>query len=112
MSKLNDYIKWQYVATKQNPANISSRGSLIPRLPKVWLKGPSWLTNSSEWRNQPVIPPSVESQKEAQLEKQIVVNTSESANALDKLLEKYELLKALRVSAWVNKFIKNCHHSK
>ena len=41
-----------------------------------------------------------------------VVNTMESANAFDKLLEKYELCKALRVSAWVNRFIKDCHHSK
>ena len=44
------------------------------------------------------------------LEKQIVVNTIKiTHNAFDKLLETYELHKALRVSAWVNRLIKNCH---
>ena len=75
-------------------------------------EGPSWLPNSSEWANQPVIQPSLESQKEAKLEKQIVVSAIEIANAFDKLLEKYELHKALRVSGWINRFQKSCHHSK
>ena len=44
------------------------------------------------------------------IEKQITVNTIEIANAFDKLLEIYELHKALRVSARVNRFIRNCHH--
>ena len=54
----------------------------------------------------------LESQKEAKLENQIAVNTIEIANAFDKLLQKYELHKALRVSTWVNRFIKNCHPSE
>ena len=109
--KQNDYSEWQYVPTKQNPADIGSRGSLISKLPNVWLEGPSWLTNSSAWPNQPVIQPWLGSQKEAKLEKQIVVNIIEIANAFHKIIEKYELHKAFRVSAWVNRFIKNCHHS-
>ena len=38
--KQNDYIKWQYVPIKQNPADIGSRGSLISKFPKVWWAGP------------------------------------------------------------------------
>ena len=76
------------------------------------MESSSWLINSSEWPNQPVIEPSVGSQKEAKLEKQFVVNTNEFANTFDNLLEKYELDKELRVSTWVNRFIKNCNHSK
>ena len=82
------------------------------KLPNMWLEGPSWLTNSSEWANQPIIQSSLEFQNEAKLEKQIVVITIETTSAFDKYLEKYELHKPLRVSAWVNRFIKNCHHSK
>ena len=93
-------------------ADIGSRGSLISKSPKVWWEGPSCLTNICEWPNQPVIQPSSEFQKEAKLEKQTVVNTTEIANAFDKLLEKYELHKALRASAWVKRFIKDCHQSK
>ena len=66
------------------------------------MEGPSWITNSSEWPNQPAL----ESQKEAKLEKQIIVNTIEIASAFDKLLDKYELHKVLRVSTWVNRIIK------
>ena len=66
------------------PVDIRSRGSLISKLPNVWLEGPSWLTNSSKWPNQPVVQPSLESQKEAKLEIQIVINTIENANAFDK----------------------------
>ena len=50
----------------------------------MWLEGPSWLTKSSKWPNQPVVRPSLESQKEAKLEIQIVINTIEIANAFDK----------------------------
>ena len=64
---------------------------MISKLSNVLLEGPSWLTNSSEWPNQPVKQPSLESQKEAQLAKQIGGNTIEIASALDELLEKYEL---------------------
>ena len=76
------------------------------------MEGLSWLTNSNEWPNQPTIQPLLTSQEEAKLEKQIVVKAIEIADAFDKLLEKYELHKALIVSAWVNRFIKNCHHSE
>ena len=96
----------------QNPADIGSRGSLISKLPNIWLEGPSLLTNSGEWANQSVIQLWLESQKETKLEKQIVLNTIEITNVFDKLVEKYELHNALRVSTWVNKFIKNFHHSK
>ena len=49
--KQNDYIRWQYVPTKQNPSDIGSRDALKSNLPNMWLEGPSWLTNSSEWPN-------------------------------------------------------------
>ena len=44
--KQTDDIK--NVPTKQNPVDIESRGSLISKLPNVWLEDPFWLTNSSE----------------------------------------------------------------
>ena len=66
--KQNDYIKWQYVPTKQDPTNIWSGGSLISKLSNVWLEGPPSLTDSSKWPSYPVIQPSLESQKKAKLE--------------------------------------------
>ena len=110
--KQNANVTWKYVPTKQNPADIGSRGLLISKMPNVWWEGPSWLTNSNEWPTQPVIQLSVESQKEAKPGKQILANTVETTSTFDTLLEKFELHKVLRVTAWVNRFIQNCRHSK
>ena len=33
-----EYIKWYYVPTKQNPADIGSRGSLLSKFPDIWGK--------------------------------------------------------------------------
>ena len=30
-----EYIKWYYVPTKQNPADIGSRGSLLSKIPDI-----------------------------------------------------------------------------
>ena len=36
-----EYIKWYYVPTKQNPADIGYRGSLLSKIQKICWKGPS-----------------------------------------------------------------------
>ena len=41
------YMKWYYVPTKQNPADIRSRGSLLSKIPDIWWKGPSWIAEKS-----------------------------------------------------------------
>ena len=56
--KQNDYIRWQYVPTKQHLADIGSIGSVIS---KCVVGKPSWLANSSKWPNKPVIQSSLES---------------------------------------------------
>ena len=81
-------------------------------MPNVWWECPSWLINSSEWPNQPAMQPSVESQKEAKPEKQILANTVETTSTFDALLQKFKLHKVLRVTAWVNRFIQNCRHCR
>ena len=38
-----DGINWQYVPTRDNPADLGSRGSLLSKIPEIKWKGPSWL---------------------------------------------------------------------
>ena len=38
-------ITWKYVSTKQNDADISSRGSRLSKLKNLWLRGPTWQKN-------------------------------------------------------------------
>ena len=39
-----DDITWQHVSSKENPADLDSRGSLLTKIPEIWCKGHSWLT--------------------------------------------------------------------
>ena len=36
-------FNWQYVPTRDNPADLGSRGSLLTEIPEISWKGPSWL---------------------------------------------------------------------
>ena len=57
---------WNYVSTKQNLADIGSRGSPVTKLPELWWTGPTWLKEFLEWLVQPYIGPRAESQQECQ----------------------------------------------
>lgn len=66
---------------------------------------------SSEWSNQPVIEPSLESQKETFVI-QIVASTVDTTTKFDWLLEKHEVHKALKNFTWVSRFIHNYSYTK
>ena len=57
-----EFIAWKYVPTKQNPADIGSRGNPVRKLPELWSKGPTWLKEFPKWPAQPYIGPTAESQ--------------------------------------------------
>ena len=78
-----DFIKWYYVPTKQNPAQIGSKENLISSIPNFWLKGPAWLSDIKKWEDQPRIEAIVESESEAKLIKEILVtNTANNQRCL------------------------------
>lgn len=87
--KQREFTYWQYVDTKQTPADIGSRCSLMSTVHDVWQKGPFWLRNSNEWSNH--------NQKETNFIIGTVANTVDTTNRFDLLLEKYELHKSLRI---------------
>ena len=60
-------ISWHYVPTKDNPADLGSRGT--NQLTDQWISGPQWLSNQEEWPKSPVLKPTKESKTEEQLER-------------------------------------------
>ena len=97
-----EFLKWYYVPTKQNSADIGS--SLLSETPCIWWKGLSWIAENNNWPYQPILSKSRESEKEAKT----INNLNRKVYLIDLLLDKYELHNILRVSAWVARFINNC----
>ena len=108
-----DDINWPYVSTRDNPADLGSRKSLRTKVPEIWWKDPSWLQVKENW--QPDIKPSEESEKDVKISKEhksIVIKTAAIQDDFDLILHIFYLHKALRISAWILRFINNCRKTK
>lgn len=48
---LTENRKWRYCPTGENPADLLTRGITCTqyKTSNIWLKGPSWLTDSEKW---------------------------------------------------------------
>ena len=109
-----DYIKWQYVPTRDNPAYLGSR-ELLTKIPEIWWKGISWFQAKENWPRQAHIKLSEESEKEVKIlkgRKSIVITTVEIQDDFDLILHKSDLHKAFRISSWILRFIDNCRRKK
>ena len=70
-----DYIKRYFVPTKQNPAQIGSRGNLLSKIPDIWSKGPSCIVENNKWQDQLILSGTKEFEKEAKFIKNILATT-------------------------------------
>ena len=76
---------------------------------ELWLKEPSCLTNENDWPADFVTGPSAESQAEAKVVKEnLSTAVQPQQDDLNYLMEKYDFWKAVRVTAWITMFGKNC----
>ena len=66
----SDDINWQHVPTRDNPADLGGRESLLTKIPEIWWEGPSWLQVKENWLRQPDIKPSEVSEKEVKISKE------------------------------------------
>ena len=76
-----EFINWCYVPTKENPANIGSKGSLIVNISRVWWEGPSWLPGKTKWPDQPFITSTNESEKGTKRIKELVTTARVGSRA-------------------------------
>ena len=63
---------WRYVASEQNPADVATRGCSARDLPlSSWLKGPDFLRNGGEVRDQPPTYDLVNPETDKEVRKQV-----------------------------------------
>ena len=99
---LNEKLKFEFrhIPTKQNPADLLSRGCDLKtlRLSEIWKRGPQWLSNCEEW------PSTLFKVKMSEIITQDV-QTEPVVAIFD--VERYsKLSKLLRVTDYVLKFLK------
>jgi hypothetical protein len=107
-------IQWRYVPTEKNPADIASRGGHIAN--STWLTGPEWLADRARWPENRVAEKSPASKVEAKVMKEVLSHAQEQGRDKDSendpfenLLQRHDLLRALRILAWVRCFTTNRH---
>ena len=106
--KEHENIVWRHVSSDENPADLASRGGLVSES-SLWWCGPKWLSKEEKWPPNPVTSASPATEVEAKTVREAlkVAQTKSTSDDLDKLLEKHELWRALRVGAWIVRFVRN-----
>ena len=104
-------IEWRHVPTRDNPADLASRGGGTT---KLWWNGPEWLSDQDNWPIKQLTSASAASEEEAKVIREVLnaSQTKEPTDIMDQLLEKHNLRRALRVEAWAARFVHNCRGRK
>ena len=109
---------WKHVPTAENPADLGTRAILPTKLGDLWLKGPEWLTISENEPVQPDIIATSEALSEItkKKEKSMMTTTDQQSNErkvfVEKMTQRCNYWKLLRVTAWINRFQNNCSNKK
>ena len=103
--------RWSHVAGLDNPADCGSRGLFPSELleHKLWWNGPQWLwQDSSLWPRRPEL----EKAPVPTEEREISLFTSLSGHPTLPILERFSSFTRLtHVTAWIFRFVNNCHGS-
>ena len=105
-------VTWIHVPSKENPADVASRGGLIKEGDQLWWKGPDWLSKPDEWPPDQRTTRTTETDVEVKLTKQLFALAKEEEDELGNLLAKFAYWKTLRITAWLLRFLGNIRCAK
>ena len=107
-------IHWKYCPTKENIADLGSRGASVNRMQTGgWFQGPEWLLDEVQWPEQPKLASTNETNLESIPQKQPVYQVRENVlDEWDSLLDRNSYWRTLRVTAWIQRFVNNCLSKK
>ena len=91
----------------KNPADLGSRGGSVDHH-QLWNKGPSWLSEETEWPPDIILEPNTDSNAELKVTRSVFAATAQVHDDFDRLLDAHKVHKVLRICAWIQRFISNC----
>ena len=102
-----EWIKWRYVPTKENSADLGSRRGHVNQENSLWWYGPEWMSNPGAWPADVGTTATPESLNEAKTIKEVFkLASEEEENVLD-VGDKFSLWRKLRITAWITRFLHN-----
>ena len=97
--------------TKENPADLGSRGGPVAQDDDLWWHGPKWLSHPSAWPVDITTTATAETLAEAKTVREIFkLATDQEVDGFDAVLNKYGLWRVLRIGGWVARFVHNTRH--
>ena len=79
----HSYLKWNYVPTRNNPADLGSQGCELRKLCEFWWTGPEWLGDRKNWPEQPDNTNNDESEKARKMVNELLATTVDLQNPID-----------------------------
>ncbi|XP_028166130.1 uncharacterized protein LOC114356935, partial [Ostrinia furnacalis] len=99
--------QWYHVMSKDNPADIASRGMLLKDLKdcQLWWEGPEWLSSDNiEYRRPNYVATDIERKKVIQAN--LKIDDTENNSLLNQIEEFDDLSELTRCIAWCRRFLK------
>ena len=93
-----NWITWRYVPTKENRADLGSRGGPVAQDDDLWWHGQKWLSHPSAWPVDITTTTTAETLAEAKTVREIFkLATDQEVDGFDAVLNKYGLWRVLRI---------------
>ena len=119
---LTDNRKWRYCPTKENPADLLTRGISAAQFVNndLWSRGPHWITKTESWPLWDTLPTAVCTTCMEDCHEHVIETTPATSPSVDVIgihniidVTRFsKLRKLIRITVYVLRFIRNCRLEK